>query len=255
MLDYDKSTTMNPWAVNNLKDFLYYCCPECNEKEKSLESFLRHALNHHEKAKQILPNIIVKEEFNEDDENDDDNYSQYYSRETDTSDNPTQKESHNKKSRKRKPKLKIKRDDEVVVDHDNNEFEIEPPSESFQNPTEFLDVKVKTEDDDDMNDVADDENNKLDLKSKQKWDDHIEKMLNRTSDSNEYKCDLCDSNKIYKNRDSLKSHIKNIHQWNQPRETCKQCGKTFKNAAFLDKHIKAVHEGLRPFKAGSIYNR
>ena len=63
MLDYDKSTTMNPWAVNNLKDFLYYCCPECNEKEKSLESFLRHALNHHEKAKEILPNIIVKEEY------------------------------------------------------------------------------------------------------------------------------------------------------------------------------------------------
>ena len=147
MLDYDKSTTMNPWAVNNLKDFLYYCCPECEEKEKSLESFLKHALNHHEKAKQILPNIIVKEEFNEDEDdeidNDDNNYSQDFSRETDTK--PKQKESNNKKSRKRKlkPKLKIKND----VDDDNNEFEMEPSSESFQNPTEFLDVKVKTEDD------------------------------------------------------------------------------------------------------------
>ena len=57
--------TMNPWAVNNLRDFLYYCCPECEEKVKSLETFLQHALNKHDLAKEILPKIIVKEEFDE----------------------------------------------------------------------------------------------------------------------------------------------------------------------------------------------
>ena len=56
---------MNPWAVNNLNEFLYYCCPECEEKVKSLETFLQHALNKHDLAKEILPNIIVKEEFDE----------------------------------------------------------------------------------------------------------------------------------------------------------------------------------------------
>ena len=56
---------MNPWAVDNLKDFLYYCCPECEEKVKSLDLFLQHALNQHALAKEILPKIIIKEEFDE----------------------------------------------------------------------------------------------------------------------------------------------------------------------------------------------
>ena len=56
---------MNPWAVDNLKDFLYYCCPECEGKVKSLEDFLQHALNQHDLAKEILPKMIVKEEFDE----------------------------------------------------------------------------------------------------------------------------------------------------------------------------------------------
>ena len=56
---------MNPWAVDNLKEFLYYCCPECEGKVKSLEDFLQHALNQHDLAKEILPKIIVKEEFDD----------------------------------------------------------------------------------------------------------------------------------------------------------------------------------------------
>ena len=56
---------MNPWAVDNLKEFLYYCCPECEGKVKSLEDFLHHALNQHDLAKEILPKIIVKEEFDD----------------------------------------------------------------------------------------------------------------------------------------------------------------------------------------------
>ena len=25
----------NPWAVENLKEFLYFCCPECDERNQS----------------------------------------------------------------------------------------------------------------------------------------------------------------------------------------------------------------------------
>ena len=61
-------TNKNPWLVNNLKDFQFYVCPECDVKEKFLETFLQHALNEHDKAKETLPKIIVKAEF-EDEEN------------------------------------------------------------------------------------------------------------------------------------------------------------------------------------------
>lgn len=41
----------NPWFVTTLDEFLYYCCPECDEKNKSKELFLEHAINNHPKAK------------------------------------------------------------------------------------------------------------------------------------------------------------------------------------------------------------
>ena len=41
----------NPWLVEHLEEFLYFCCPECHVKDQSKESFLEHALNQHPKAK------------------------------------------------------------------------------------------------------------------------------------------------------------------------------------------------------------
>ena len=42
----------NPWArsVSTLSDFLYYCCPECDMKEKDMNDFVKHALLNHESA-------------------------------------------------------------------------------------------------------------------------------------------------------------------------------------------------------------
>ena len=34
----------NPWDVVNLDDFLYYCCPECDEyRDQSRDLFIQHA--------------------------------------------------------------------------------------------------------------------------------------------------------------------------------------------------------------------
>ena len=37
-------TEINPWMVDNASDFLNYCCPECDFKEKNLQLFSDHAL-------------------------------------------------------------------------------------------------------------------------------------------------------------------------------------------------------------------
>ena len=34
----------NPWAVGHLEEFLYYCCPECDERNQSKALFVKHAL-------------------------------------------------------------------------------------------------------------------------------------------------------------------------------------------------------------------
>ena len=45
---------MNPWMVDDLDDFLHYCCPECEEKCKSKETFVNHAKNKHEKFQEAI---------------------------------------------------------------------------------------------------------------------------------------------------------------------------------------------------------
>ena len=41
----------NPWEVNNVTAFSYFCCPECEFKTKAVPSFLSHANENHPRAK------------------------------------------------------------------------------------------------------------------------------------------------------------------------------------------------------------
>ena len=51
----------NPWsAVGNLNDFLYFCCPECPAKDRSMKKFVTHALKQHPNAKDFLKSIGKK---------------------------------------------------------------------------------------------------------------------------------------------------------------------------------------------------
>ena len=55
----------NPWNVEDLDNFLYFCCPECDLKDQSKMQFLQHALEYHPKAKEYIQNFkefIVKPE-------------------------------------------------------------------------------------------------------------------------------------------------------------------------------------------------
>ena len=69
----------NPWNVENLEEFLYFCCPECDLKDQSKIEFLQHALDHHPKAKECVQQFnefIVKEEFGEENQEDFDCFSE-----------------------------------------------------------------------------------------------------------------------------------------------------------------------------------
>ena len=56
----------NPWEVENLEDFLYFCCPECNLSRDSIyqnkKLFLQHALEKHPNAKEYLLRLEIKKE-------------------------------------------------------------------------------------------------------------------------------------------------------------------------------------------------
>ncbi len=45
----------NPWSIDDLEEFLFYCCPQCDHQAKGRVSFLNHAfLSHPEVSKHIL---------------------------------------------------------------------------------------------------------------------------------------------------------------------------------------------------------
>jgi hypothetical protein len=48
--DYDTSIASNPWAVDSLRKFLFYNCPECDFKAKDEPSFQNHAVELHNKV-------------------------------------------------------------------------------------------------------------------------------------------------------------------------------------------------------------
>ena len=52
----------NPWIVENIEAFSFYCCPECDFKQKDEDYFKRHAMDSHNKSKIFF--IMSKSETN-----------------------------------------------------------------------------------------------------------------------------------------------------------------------------------------------
>ena len=40
----------NPWLVDSLMEFQYFCCPECDDKLKEKQEFIDHACAKHPKV-------------------------------------------------------------------------------------------------------------------------------------------------------------------------------------------------------------
>ena len=58
----DKLEPFNPWNVEDIDQFLNYCCPECDTKQKTKSKFIVHAIYVHPKSRNYLPLIKFEEE-------------------------------------------------------------------------------------------------------------------------------------------------------------------------------------------------
>ena len=54
----------NPWIVEDLEDFLHYCCPQCDFKEQfdQRQQFVEHALRCHPISRKHIETFMVKKE-------------------------------------------------------------------------------------------------------------------------------------------------------------------------------------------------
>ena len=48
----------NPWNVPTLDKFLFYCCPECDNKYVTKSHFVEHALTSHQVSQEYIPSIL-----------------------------------------------------------------------------------------------------------------------------------------------------------------------------------------------------
>ena len=49
--NFAKMGGKNPWLVENIEEFSFYCCPECDFRSKDRDHFKRHAMESHNKSK------------------------------------------------------------------------------------------------------------------------------------------------------------------------------------------------------------
>ena len=58
----DKLEPFNPWKVENIDQFLNYCCPECDTKQKTKSDFIVHAIDAHPDSREYLPLFDFEED-------------------------------------------------------------------------------------------------------------------------------------------------------------------------------------------------
>ena len=60
MEKFEFEDKINPWGVESLDDFLFFCCPECDYRNGSKSSFIKHALINHSGSKCIVDKLDIQ---------------------------------------------------------------------------------------------------------------------------------------------------------------------------------------------------
>ena len=249
----------NPWSVGNLNHFLYYCCPECDERNQSQDLFLQHALGEHPKARQYFEKLKVKNEPI--DENcldiklieSEKIFNSYYNTENDIiTDDDLEYYSEMIKSENEEDIIK-KENDENFPNCSSTNFDEDISEEKLNNKSvkshncDFcgntfgyqvsLIKHIKK-----FHDGVKNNECKPCGKSfftKEGLSNHENKVHTGLKDHN---CDICGSG--FSSKSYLKHHIISAHEGIK-RFSCEFCEKTFVGGTGLTNHVKAVHEGIK----------
>ena len=225
---------MNPWNVDTLEEFLYFCCPECDLRDQSKVTFLQHALEKHPDAKECVlqfNEFIIKEEPCElsDKDNKDININNenFYNIDEDYGE-------------MLECELKYEYNEDSIK---NESFKFS--SEQDLNPVEIDYINFKEKN---LNNVNVEEDGTIKepycyLCSKRfdsAW--HLKRHNENVHEGIRYKCDICGV--LTRKKSMLKYHIETVHEGIK-KHKCKLCKKKFQDKQSLRLHVQSVHEGVR----------
>ena len=55
--DFEFEDKFNPWDVQSLEEFRYYCCPECPSKSVNKTDFIKHAVIFHPESQSVIERL------------------------------------------------------------------------------------------------------------------------------------------------------------------------------------------------------
>ena len=241
MDEEDDKAMANPWLVESLYNFSYFCCPECPEKWHDKQDFVNHAFLFHPHSEIFLESITddsledveisewqkeyVSEEFNED----------THPADEDELANEEQT---------------IEGSDEVIIKTEVNEgHPYEDVSEIsndhlFENNggVEFTEMKTEVPEEH-LTGPNDEKPFVCKICGKgfsQKGNFHYHERIH--TGEKPFPCDIC--GKSFNTKSDLKKHER-IHTGEKP-FACEICGKSFARSEYLKSHERS-HTGEKPF--------
>ena len=240
----------NPWLCEQLEEFLFFNCPECDEKSQSKEYFLEHALTIHPLARECLLKFQVKDEPPVDDNNDfdendneEEDESYYYEMEPNVSMSESFSALDNLEydDYQEDDKSTIKQELEGNESNGMLEKPVVKKKKKPKKPSEPKEPKEPKEKRDSYQcgSCGQDFLKWADLENHYKTV-HVHKDM---SGQNKYNCAQC--NEMFDTLSKLKYHAKNAHL-NKKAHKCKYCDETFTRPLYLNKHVKTVHNSIHP---------
>ena len=253
-----KIKSESPWCIENLEELLFYCCPECDEKNANREQFLEHALIAHPQSQEYLQNFHLKEEpidelgkddgigdlaefyeadvsINEHDNLELGELEEEYFQSDDINDNIKEDPDEDFSVKKVK---KLKSKSHGSTSNKVKSFQCVPCNQTF---SKWVDLKnhnkeVHIQVDPDGQEKYHCTSCQLSFDTKPKFEYHVKNMHTKEK---EHKCSYCE--KSFGRPLHLKKHIKSDHFDKYLK--CDYCGKSCNSETSLQYHIKVNHEG------------
>ena len=250
--------SINPWSVERIEDFLYFCCPICDQKNHSKDDFFHHAYSKHPESKGHLEKHIYenKDESQKIEEKLSDNTEIRVS--SDFSNDGSNIKEENIEDELREEKIFMEKDSDDYNAYDYSEmiqYEINENMPSFDDMNNDKFIKEETKD----NTSSAKPHQKLILPchlcnkilgSKYALKYHI-KMSHERDGQEDYKCELC--GKTFFHPRNVKRHMLTRHLGEKAHK-CDICGKSFSQNANLKAHIQNVHNKEKKFECGFCGN-
>ena len=230
----------SPWLVNNLEEFLYYCCPECDERNQLKDNFIQHAFEHHPESKEAIESIScfvdIKEEKLE-----------------------IKLEDHQNDVNDFIPKFESNEDN--IIEGNIVAENLKQSEDSVETKTiyKFNRASDEEHDDSDYEPLAKKKKIKIiyrfNKQSDEELDDSDYEPLAKKKSKRNHKCDQCD--RWFNRSNDLTRHMDRVHfdplaEKKKPdgpnAHKCEICSQSFKRFQSLKRHTQTVHEGLKDYK-------